>query len=141
LIVKIYNRQKDLKLPIRQFKRLIGSFLISKNVHCAEVAIHFISKKKISELHQTLFNDESPTDCISIPIDTPDNSAPYSHLGEVFVCPKVAIEYGGDPFQETLLYVIHGLLHLLGFDDINSKDRKVMRKEEKKALRFIATLE
>jgi probable rRNA maturation factor len=105
------------------------------------VAIHFVSKKKICELHEMFFDDKTPTDCISIPIDDPEEDAPHSHLGEVFVCPKVAIEYGGDPIQETMLYVIHGLLHLLGFDDITPKDRKAMRKEERKALRFIAVLE
>ena len=122
-------------------KKLIGAFLFSKKVLCSEVAIHFVSKKKICELHEHLFDDPTPTDCISIPIDAPSSDAPFSHLGEVFVCPKVAIEYGGDPEQETMLYIIHGLLHLLGFDDIKSADRKVMRREEKKALRFIAALE
>jgi probable rRNA maturation factor len=120
---------------------MVEAFLLCKKVRCAEVAIHFVSKKKICELHGLFFDDKSATDCISVPIDSPDCSAPFSHLGEVFVCPKVALEYGGNPHQETLLYVIHGLLHLLGFDDVKSADRKKMRQEEKKALRFISNFE
>lgn len=141
MIISVLNRQKDLRLPITRIKRMVEAFLLSKKVRCAEVALHFVSKKKICELHELFFDDKSATDCISIPIDSPDCAAPFSHLGEVFVCPKVAIEYGGDPVQETILYVIHGLLHLLGFDDLKESERKKMRQEEKKALRFISKLE
>lgn len=93
-----------------------------------EVAIYFVTEANIAQLHDQFFNDPTPTDCISFPLDE-------RHLGEVFVCPSVAIAYarkkGLDPYQETALYVIHGLLHLLGYDDLEPKERRTMRKKEK----------
>lgn len=100
------------------------------------MVIHFVTKAKIGALHRTYFDDPSPTDCISFPMDTPSKEA---LLGEVFVCPAVAVEYakehGLDPKNEVLLYVIHGLLHLLGYDDCDPKSRKEMRRQEKQCLR------
>ncbi len=139
--VTIHNQQKDLVLPIKSLKQQIEKFLLHKKVRCSSVVIHYVTKNKISQIHQDFFDDPSPTDCISLPIDSPKDDHPFSVLGEVFVCPKVALEYtegsSADPQEETLLYTIHGLLHLLGFDDISTKDRAVMRREEKKALNFI----
>ncbi len=60
-------------------------------------------------------------------------------LGSVFVCPEVAQDYakskGLCPHRETILYVIHGLLHLLGYDDISQKERTRMRKKERLCLK------
>ena len=59
-------------------------------------------------------------------------------LGEIFICPKTALLYNPQhPYQETTLYVIHGLLHLLGYDDISSKERTIMRREEKKLMTLV----
>ncbi len=100
------------------------------------MALHFIGKKRIAALHAHYFNDSSPTDCITFPYEDPD------FLGEVFVCPQVAAEYvkkhGGNLEKEITLYVVHGFLHLLGFDDQTERDRKKMRAEEKKWMTTLA---
>ncbi len=92
--------------------------------------VHFVGKKKIAEIHSDFFNDPSPTDCITFPYKDPE------FLGEVFVCPQVAKEYvekhGGDLLSEITLYIVHGFLHLLGYDDQTDEDRQKMRRAEKK---------
>ncbi len=101
------------------------------NVDAQEIGIYFVSEKAIGELHDQFFQDPTPTDCISFPIDK-------THLGEIFVCPAVALAYAKkkklDPYQETLLYLVHGFLHLIGFDDLKETERKAMRKMEKKCM-------
>ena len=135
--ITVTNNQADLflsPLKVRKIVRCILQDLLK--IPCSEVAIHFVDKKEISKLHKKFFNDPTITDCITFPIDGPDEE--NGILGEVFVCPYVAIKYAKennlDPYQETTLYIIHGLLHLLGFDDIKEKDRKVMRQQEKKLM-------
>jgi probable rRNA maturation factor len=92
------------------------------------ISIHLVVKKKISTLHKQFFNDSSPTDCISFPIDS-------TLLGEVFVCPQVAKEYAPlHPYVETSLYIIHGILHLLGYDDTEKKRRDAMMREQRRLL-------
>lgn len=135
--VFVLNRQKDLKLSTRRVKTLVSAILKEEGVECEEISIYFVSEKKISELHGEFFDDPTPTDCITFPIDS-------ETLGEIFVCPKAAIDYckrkGGDPLTETALYIVHGILHLLGYDDLEPKKRRAMRKKEKKCMAHLKDL-
>jgi probable rRNA maturation factor len=104
-------------------------------VRSDEVVIHLVDQETISRLHGDFFDDPSPTDCLSFPIDHPlEPCVGPSILGELFVCPEVATEYAsahqGDPLRETALYIIHGLLHLLGYDDQTEEERLKMRAQE-----------
>lgn len=127
--IHVLNRQKDLPLSVSSVRKLVRSVILLRNVTCQEISIYFVSEAKITQLHGEFFNDPTSTDCISFPIDS-------ETLGEVFVCPKVAMAYASknhiDPYDETALYVIHGILHLLGDDDLSPIPRRKMRKNEKK---------
>lgn len=107
-------------------------FLSLEKRNEADVSVHLITDKQMRGLHKTYFDDESPTDCISFPIDD-------EILGDVFVCPKTALLYAEknqkDPYEEIALYIIHGLLHLIGYDDLQEEERKKMRRAETKHLR------
>jgi probable rRNA maturation factor len=135
--VSIYNRQKDLKLNKGSVKTLVLTILRHLKISFEEVGIYFVTENQISKIHDQFFKDPTPTDCISFPIDE-------IHLGEIFVCPAVAIQYAKkrdlDPYNETALYVIHGLLHLIGYDDLEEKARKAMRKKEKSCMRHLDKL-
>lgn len=115
-------------------QRIVKEVLRLENTRCDEVSIHFVDEQMISDLHLSYFDDPSVTDCISFPMDFPGTEG-YLVLGEVFVCPKVAINYSkrhpSTPFKETTLYIVHGLLHLLGYDDLEEEEEKVMREKEK----------
>lgn len=132
--IEIFNQQQDLLIDDKSVQQIVRFILVELKTKCDEVCIHFVDKEAICDLHKIYFNDPTPTDCISFPIDNSSQDTLYSILGEVFVCPKVAIEYahdnGIDPYEETALYVIHGILHLLGYDDIEENDEEIMRKKE-----------
>jgi probable rRNA maturation factor len=143
MIVTVYNTQKDLPISVANVKLMVPFLLRTLEISTDEVIIHFVSQKAISEIHAEFFDDPSPTDCISFPIDPPQNhntTSKHQILGEVFVCPKIALQYAKsknlDPHQETTLYLIHGLLHLLGYDDIAPSARRKMRQMEQKCLKI-----
>lgn len=104
-----------------------------------EVTIHFVKTQEIQQLHLDYFNDGSTTDCISFPMDDDDDFLGYRVLGEIFVCPQTALDYAEthktNSQDELTLYIIHGLLHLMGYDDINLVDRRKMRIAEKKHIK------
>lgn len=133
--VIIENSQNNLTISTDKLQKIVESIIAFEGHRCDEVSVHLVNKKEISELHQDYFDDPTPTDCISFPMDGVD-AIGYSVLGDIFVCPEVAIEYvetnGGNKYQETTLYVIHGLLHLMGYDDIQENDIMRMRAAEKK---------
>lgn len=138
----IYNRQKELLLSKRSAKRVLRQLFSFLHIKADEVILYFVSEKQICALHEQFFNDPTPTDCITFP-SAKENSSSHYLLGEIVVCPKTALHYvqseGGDPYEEATLYVTHALLHLLGYDDISAKDRKVMRKMEALCMKELLT--
>lgn len=135
MIVNISDQQSALKISAAQVRKIAEQVIVQEGQTCDEVNIYFVDSPTISSLHKEFFDDPSPTDCISFPIDGEENELiPYRILGEVFVCPATAIKYAEkhqkDPYEETTLYIVHGLLHLMGYDDLNDEDRKIMRKTQ-----------
>jgi len=131
--VHIFNQQQDLEIPHQVVTDIVKEVLRKEGKRCDEVAVHFVNTSTICELHSKYFDDPSVTDCISFPIDETDTEE-YRVLGEVFVCPKTAIDYASShqctPYRETTLYIVHGLLHLLGYDDLGETEPQ-MRAAEK----------
>lgn len=135
--VTIYDSQQALELDHERVERLVKAFLNWKKISPQEVILHFVDKNRICTMHAKYFSDPSPTDCITFPIDSP-TAKPCIVLGEVFICPQVAIETAEklqeDPYRECALYIVHGLLHLLGHEDETEAGQKTMRLEESAAL-------
>lgn len=140
--ITLTDSQSTLSLSHEMVEKSVSAILQKRKVQTDEVLIHLVDKEEICQIHRDFFDDPSPTDCISFPMDNPSEEAcGYSILGEIFVCPEVAIEYtrenGGDPIRETMLYIVHGLLHLLGYDDIEDKDRLEMRHQEELCMKLL----
>lgn len=142
MLINCFNNQSDLPISTSQVKALTKEVLKKEKAVCDEVHIHFVDLKTISVLHEEYFGDPTPTDCISFPMDS-DEEEGYRILGEVFVCPLAAIEFArkneGDPFVETSLYIVHGLLHLLGYDDMDEVAEPLMRSAETRLLDHLQT--
>ncbi len=109
-------------------------------VSTQEVILHFVTQKQISLIHKDFFNDPSPTDCITFPIDSPrEEKTPDHLLGEAFICPKIAVDYAKRhrlaPEAELFRYVVHCLLHLIGYDDLQPDERGKMKRKERSCLK------
>jgi probable rRNA maturation factor len=119
------------------FSKLQSFFEVVFSVHShrlqGELSIVFMERKVHSLLHGKYLLDYRPTDVITFPGSAEDGIA-----GEICVSVDQAMDGAGKyglTFQEELsLYLIHGWLHLLGFDDIEEIDREIMRLEERKIL-------
>jgi probable rRNA maturation factor len=139
----LFNQQRDLPISTESVERVVSFLLQALKIHCDEVILHFVTKRKICQTHQIFFNDPAPTDCISFPLDPPKSKhSGHTILGEIFICPKVAIEYGKehglDAYEEATRYLVHGLLHLIGFDDIIPEERSRMRRKENQCMKLLS---
>jgi len=87
-------------------------------------------------LHARFFDDPAPTDVITFPGDLELSAA-----GEICVCADLAQDYAaqhdGDFARELALYLLHGYLHLAGYDDRQPAARARMRRAEKLGMRII----
>ncbi len=129
--VIVYNEQTDLLINPTTAEPVVRYVLEKEQIKADEVVVFFVSEEVICELHRDFFNDPSPTDCITFPLDD-------MCLGEVFICPKIALdrqasadeEVADTPYQETTLYLIHTILHLIGYEDTEPVKRAVMHERQ-----------
>jgi probable rRNA maturation factor len=140
VIVNVFDQQSALKISVDQVQQLVQTVVGQEGHSCDQVDIYFVDVPTISQLHEQFFDDPSPTDCISFPMDEKEAiDSPYRVLGEVFICPAAAIEYAaeheGDAYMETTLYLVHGLLHLMGYRDLEERDILLMRGAEARHMR------
>ena len=101
----------------------------------------------MAEMNQAFLGHEDRTDVLTF--DLRDDARPMEGedmddvcVAEVYVCPDVAKEYsskfGTTPSCETVLYIVHGMLHLAGEDDLDDAARSRMRLAEKRVMDGIA---
>lgn len=109
-----------------------GDFPISTG----ELSIVFVSDSAIGKIHDDFMGDPNPTDVITFPANRAMGSA-----GEIIVSVDHARSRAkelGEPFSRELsLYLVHGWLHLAGYDDRNDADRAAMRIAEQQALAIL----
>ena len=138
--IQVTNKQKDLKVSAKSLRSSLSLLLSFLKVSTDEISIQLVSEKAICKLHADFFDDPSPTDCITFPLDGL-NPSDYHVLGEVFICPRTATcyakEHAIDPYEELTLYLVHGVLHLIGYEDLTSPDKRKMRSQEKKCMSFL----
>ena len=99
----------------------------------AELAIMFVDEQAMEELHIQWMDEPGPTDVLSFPMDelrpgTEHEPTPAGLLGDIVICPAVAIRQaetaGYETIDEVLLLTAHGVLHLLGFDHVEPDEEK-----------------
>ncbi len=101
------------------------------------LSIAFLTDRELARLHADFLGDPSPTDVITFP-----GAAGAELAGEICVSVDAAARRAGTPARrlagELVLYVIHGWLHLAGYDDREAPARRSMRRAEARALRLVA---
>jgi probable rRNA maturation factor len=114
-----------LKNKLRAAHRLSKSSL-------REISIALVGEKRMSGLHEQFMGIAGPTDVLTFPLQT--NLRGKCIEGEVVICAPVAERSAGKLGvqwkDELLLYALHGLLHLSGFDDKNQLQYRTMHRTE-----------
>jgi len=130
------NNESGVEVDEPAIQRLAAFALDQMHVHPdADLAIVFVDEAAMEQLHVQWMDEPGPTDVLSFPMDelrpgTDDAPTPAGLLGDIVVCPQVAIAQaeaaGHSPLEEMLLLVTHGVLHLLGFDHAEPEEEREM---------------
>ncbi|MFP5415697.1 MAG: rRNA maturation RNase YbeY [Actinomycetes bacterium] len=101
----------------------------------AELSILLVDEATMADYHVRFMDLPGPTDVLSFPMDelrppSDDEEPPLGLLGDIVLCPTVtaaqAAENGRTPEAEADYLLVHGLLHLLGFDHAEPDEKRVM---------------
>jgi probable rRNA maturation factor len=102
----------------------------------AELSLVFLTDAALAQLHADFLDDPSATDVITF-----EGDAAHGSAGEICVSVDTAARYAkehGRKFTEELtLYLVHGWLHLAGYDDLQPAKKRVMRRAEARAMKLL----
>lgn len=136
--VRVQNLQKARKVSVKIAQKVVREILKALKLKDAEVSVIFVSAQKIRSLNIKYFGVSRSTDVIAFSQFEGERLRDSKLLGDVVVCPSVAVrqagEYGTTPSEEAALYLVHGILHLLGYSDAEKEKRREMEKRQEKIL-------
>lgn len=143
MTVEVLN-ETDFDVAIEKISNLAAFTIAKMKLHPqTDLSIIFVDRDSIAELNKRWMGEEGPTDVLSFPMDElrpGDNSenAADSLLGDIVICPQVAQEQASlankPVTAEIDLLLVHGLLHLLGFDHADEIEHKEMFDLQQKIL-------
>ncbi len=138
------------KIPIRQRPTLllIKKILRREAVRDAHLTVIFVTRQKIQVLNKKFLGRNYATDVLAFDLRGAQVKArrskrrPTEIYGDIVISTDAAIQnaklYNTTVIDELSLYIVHGILHLLGYDDHSPTDIAAMRSEEKRILKLVS---
>ena len=144
--IAIANRHPQLRLDPRAVTRMMHTLdehhaaLATRRSGLreptAELSLAFLTDAALAELHDQFLDDPSRTDVITF-----EGNPDLGSAGEICVSVDTAAAYakshGVDFSGELTLYLVHGWLHLAGYDDLQPAKKRIMRRAESRAMRVL----
>jgi probable rRNA maturation factor len=162
--VTIANRQRVRKINRRLLKKIANALLAELEIKKAEIGICLAAAPEMTRLNETFLRHAGSTDVLTFDYSDKTVGADVRRLlnqkpalqkrretpyvvsykkiqGEIYICVDEAVlqarQFGTSWQSEVIRYLVHGVLHLLGFDDSSAVARRIMKREENRRLREI----
>jgi len=148
--IVITNRQRARNINSRLLKEIAEALLADLEIGEAELGVNLVAAPEMTLINETFLRHEGSTDVITfdyanegragspLPADGAHGVTRPTFHGELFVCVDEAVSqskmFKTTWQSEVIRYVIHGILHLLGYDDRHPAARRRMKREENRRL-------
>ncbi len=138
--IEIVNRQKTMRVPRSAVRAALRRVMIDELGCELDVSVAVVTDREIARLNEAFLGHAGPTDVLSFALG--EDGGPF---GEIVISADRAVDEARrrrlDPRRELLLYAVHGMLHLAGYDDATRAARARMRRREAEVLRALAPFE
>jgi probable rRNA maturation factor len=138
--LSVINKQHLHRIGTTEFQevaRIVIEDLLNQQLY--DLSVTFLNPERMAEVNMKHLEHRGPTDIITF-----DYSSESTLEGELLICPSVADEHSRQHNvslgNELARYYIHGILHLLGYNDKNPNERRKMKHKETFLLRQLAEL-
>ena len=148
--VTFVNRNRQFKAP-NELKRLLReccrrAALVCEPDRLFEVTLYFTDDEYIRQINAEYRNIDKSTDVLSFPMgengeydENPESGRLM--LGDILISAPHAYaqaeEYGHSPEREFAYLTVHGMLHLMGYDHMQDRERAIMRQKEELILKTV----
>jgi probable rRNA maturation factor len=138
LRIKVASPQVIVPIDRGRLRDVARAVLAGEGVPAASISLAFVDSPTIHRLNKQFLDHDEPTDVITFPLSGPGAK---TLEGELVIGAEVAraqaAERRHDEQAELALYVIHGLLHLCGYDDTTAAAAREMRERERHYLHLL----
>src|SRR5687768_2929886 len=133
--LQVRNRQGDQRLDSKFLREIVRTLLRKElGLQNYEHGIKFVSATKMAKLNWDYLQHEGSTDVITFDYREGNEGKESELVGEIYIsvadAKKQAREFRTTWQEELVRYLVHGVLHLRGYDDLVATKRKVMKREE-----------
>ena len=148
--IDISNSQRALAVDLAELRRVLEHALRLEQIRGAVLSVSIVDNATIHRLNREHLQHDYPTDVISFQLDfardddAPDDAPAELRAvgaiieGEIIASAEMAAEMAAtgqwSPIDELTLYVIHGLLHICGYDDLSPEEKTIKRSRERAIL-------
>lgn len=136
--IELSDTQGHLRVVPEDLAALARSVLLAEGRRRASISMALVDQAAIHAINREHLGHDWPTDVISFDLSEPGDPV---LAGELVVSAEMAAatadDLGVEPTDELALYVVHGLLHLCGYDDLTEPGAAAMRRREGELLRAV----
>ena len=136
-MIEVANRQRRVAVSAAQVRAVVAAAFEQERAGEPDVSVALVDDATIAAMNERWLGHEGPTDSLAFPLD--GDPGPDGLRGEVVASAETALREararGLDPRGELLLYVAHGVLHLLGWEDDTPRSRAAMNARARRAVR------
>lgn len=143
--IDISDQQTHLEARTERLKEVVKRVLRDEGFTSAEVSVAIVDDVAIHRINRDFLGHDYPTDVVSFVLNQEfpdraigDRMQQRRIEGELVVSAETAVReavtHGWSADDELLLYVVHGVLHLCGYDDLTDDARPIMRNRERQVL-------
>lgn len=129
--IAVANAQRHLKAEPARYRRAIRSVLREAGWRNAVISLALVDDERIHRLNKQFLGHDEPTDVLSFVLSDRPDCLEAEIVVSAQTARRVAARHGWKPEDELLLYIIHGTLHLVGYDDRSTADARAMRRRER----------
>ena len=141
MTVFLRNVQRTYVVPVERLEAAAQVVLETLGAAEDEVTVVLVRDPRIQALNRKWRGRNQPTDVLAFPLKEPEGPG-SRYLGDVVIsvdrAQVQAREQGHSLYRELLLLLIHGILHLLGYDhEVSAQEARRMRQQERRLLRTL----
>jgi probable rRNA maturation factor len=129
--VEINNQQVRLAIDADRLTRAVEMILAEEGVEAAVINVAIVDDPTIHDLNRRFLDHDEPTDVLSFVLDEEAGRLEGDVIASADTAARTAAQLQWPAGDELLLYVLHGTLHLVGYDDLNPDSRREMRERER----------
>lgn len=128
------NEQRTLPVDEPRLREAIELVLRRAGIAQAEISVAVVDDPSMHELNRRYLNHDEPTDVLSFVLEADSDALDGEIIVSADTAASTALQFGWAAENELLLYLIHGALHLVGYDDLDPAAKSEMRRQERACL-------